>query len=224
MIQTINKPDFGNAEREAYALLKTSKATIFPIKPLDLILSRPDCKVQTYAEFAHRHNIDEQEVCDLLDSNDAATWEKNGNKIIFYNQNISSHGRIRFTLAHELGHIVLGHIAKNPISPISCRIGGISDEQYDIYEKEANYFAKRLLVPLPIITKLTDTLNTHSIDAYDISSVFETSLQTAIYIISNLQNAWYREVDEEMCEQFDQGIKAAKKSIEYPFNNDCILS
>ena len=47
--------------------------------------------------------------------------------------------RVRFTLAHEIGHWVLGHA-----SPVSCHAPGIRD---DGEERLANHFAAALLMP-----------------------------------------------------------------------------
>ena len=55
---------------------------------------------------------------------------------ILYNDT-KDYSTIKFTLAHELGHIVLGH-----------------KEDNDISQKEANCFARNLLCPVPVIDEL----------------------------------------------------------------------
>lgn len=56
---------------------------------------------------------------------------------IFYNIDIGCHQRIRFTIAHEIGHIVLNHhILKN-----------VNEE----CERAADYFAANLLAPAVIL-------------------------------------------------------------------------
>ena len=52
-----------------------------------------------------------------------------GHYLIFFNDTT-----IRFTLAHELGHIILDHNGVNPYN-----------------EKEADCFARNILCPIPII-------------------------------------------------------------------------
>ena len=54
---------------------------------------------------------------------------------IYYNDEIANRNRIRFTLAHELAHLVLMHLGTDDI----------------IYEHEADIFANYLLVPAPLI-------------------------------------------------------------------------
>lgn len=62
---------------------------------------------------------------------------------IFYNP-CNSPARNRWTLAHELGHILLGHITKQ--QPALCR-----GEVKDFYDIQADNFAARLLCPEAIV-------------------------------------------------------------------------
>jgi hypothetical protein len=58
-------------------------------------------------------------------------------------------GRIRFSMAHELGHVVLHpHLWKN-IKTLedAIRLQASHSKQYDLYEWEANYFAAAILMP-----------------------------------------------------------------------------
>lgn len=67
---------------------------------------------------------------------------------IFYNNRISSKGRINFTLAHELGHYLLHRQAY----PDGLRCGEQDmvrwDSEYGQVEQQANTFAANLLMPL----------------------------------------------------------------------------
>lgn len=72
------------------------------------------------------------------------TWarspKKDGNKYILTLYASTPDGRINFILAHELGHIVLGHSIDAMRERFSD--GKISDE-----ERQANIFANNLLMP-----------------------------------------------------------------------------
>ena len=62
--------------------------------------------------------------------------------------------RQRFTIAHELGHFLLGHRDEEPLTSVAT----IDDEPREIpyakiAEEEANIFAGELLVPLPFLKK-----------------------------------------------------------------------
>lgn len=65
--------------------------------------------------------------------------------IIVNSLKLENHARLRFTVAHEIGHILLGHVGiydlvhRNPF-----------DEQTE-HEREANVFASRLLAPACVL-------------------------------------------------------------------------
>lgn len=69
--------------------------------------------------------------------------------IIFYNDEVCDRKRIRFTLAHELGHLVLMH----------------PDSYDEIYEHEADVFANYFLVPAPLIFEYSKI--NYSVVSYD---------------------------------------------------------
>jgi hypothetical protein len=78
--------------------------------------------------------------------NDAAEWG------IFYNGSAGPE-RIRFTIAHELGHLIL-HRAQQ--IRVECDKGGVTSGQFDDrnIEREANEFASNLLMPIDVLRRL----------------------------------------------------------------------
>ncbi len=101
-----------------------------------------------------------------------------GNAVgIIYNEN-HSRNRQRFTVAHELGHLILGHEFKikqyneiikfNTKSPI---------------EREANIFAAELLMPKNILTKYLKENKITSVS--DLSIKFEVSEEALWFKISS---------------------------------------
>jgi len=91
----------------------------------------------------------------LKTSEDGFTTFIEERAVIYYNPE-QIYQRINNTIAHEIGHIVLGH--KQPS---------------ELAEAEANFFAKYLLAPPALIHKL----QLHS--AGDIEKIFEISHQAA---------------------------------------------
>ncbi len=77
---------------------------------------------------------------------DASEWG------IFYNASASPE-RIRFTIAHELGHLIL-HRAQQ--IRVECDKGGVTSGQFDDrnIEREANEFASNLLMPIDVLRRL----------------------------------------------------------------------
>ncbi|NLY20708.1 MAG: ImmA/IrrE family metallo-endopeptidase [Tissierellia bacterium] len=80
-------------------------------------------------------------------SNDGFSVYRDNEYYIFYNASIHEN-RIRFTLAHEIGHIVLNHHVE-----FNCEI--ILDNSVGSYiEDEANIFARNLLIPNQLVSEI----------------------------------------------------------------------
>lgn len=124
----------------------------------------------------------------LKKSEDGFCVEKNkGEWYIFYNDE-KEYGRINNTIMHEIAHIVLDHT-----------------EDSELAEAEVKFFAKYALAPPVLIHKLNIS------DPYEISRVFEVSLEAAIYAYSYYKK-WleygysdYTEYELKMLDLFDQG-------------------
>jgi Zn-dependent peptidase ImmA (M78 family) len=100
------------------------------------ICKREGIRVVSYANMSKI--ISKQLILDLSHQTDGFTV----GGIIFYNQKCSI-GRQRFTVAHELGHILLGHCDPERYNKIRFE----SERAYESDEHEANVFASRLLAP-----------------------------------------------------------------------------
>ena len=68
---------------------------------------------------------------------------------IFYDSSLPV-GRQRFTIAHEIGHLVLGHVGRGNVTTIN-REPNPKDSQE---ETQANQFAARLLAPACVLHEL----------------------------------------------------------------------
>ena len=73
---------------------------------------------------------------------------------IYYNDDGIDRDRIRFTLAHELGHLVLGH----------------PDTDEEAYEHEADIFANYFLAPAPLILEYSSI--DYAVVSYDFAVSF----------------------------------------------------
>lgn len=78
------------------------------------------------------------------DGNDGLSLIVDGKPIILVSENVSPE-RQRFTIAHELGHIILGHVGRYEL----CNRE--PSEQDNPIEHEANVFASRLLAPACVL-------------------------------------------------------------------------
>ena len=118
-----------------------------------------------------------------------------------YNDRIRPQGRIRFTLAHELGHILLGHLTA--AEPVTRRNLG-DMENGDTWETAANIFASRLLAPAIVLHRLEITR------AEDISNLCGLSMQAARIRAKRMaaleaRSAWLRSpMERQVDSQFDK--------------------
>ncbi len=177
-------PNYAKAQSTAYSTVENSSQNKLPLSIKKIIRSYPNLHLQKYSVFAKRRGLTLDEVFLLTNSEEGCLWMRgDGTYIILYNDAIENTGRIRFTLAHELGHFILKHNEKTG-KTILPRYS-LSDNEYDVFEKEANYFAKRLLAPIPLVDLYT--ANWHSVTASVIEFAFDTSMTLALYIIDDIK-------------------------------------
>ena len=126
-------------------------------------------------------------------------FEKN-NIFIIYRDTESSR-RCRFTIAHELGHIFLGH------KLIGNRLSRKFDLSKPEVEQEADVFARDLLAPACVLHELRIT------KAADIAKFCDISLEAANYraermAILEKRNAWYMHpLERKVYKQFEGYIR-----------------
>ena len=154
-------PNYERAAEMAYRTLQAMKIESLPIDPLSILLKCKNTIVRTYDEIMPRFGVSDRFYFRefVMQSMDAITVRHQFGKNTAYELFYDSHGnrlRRRFTLAHELGHIILKHS---------------TEEQWE--EKEADYFASQLLAPRPVLI-LFDMCGIKT-DTTFISSTFDLS-------------------------------------------------
>lgn len=124
------------------------------------------------------------------------TMKKDGDTIIFTNTS-SRLAREIFTLAHEMGHVIL-HM--NESTPFIDDAMSISYKSTDSREQEANYFAACLLMPDDEVDKFLDLEMenfTHkgltAMDIARIMSEFNVSFDMALNRLENLEKISHSE-------------------------------
>lgn len=100
----------------------------------------------------------------------------------------------RWTLAHELGHILRGHLTNAEY--LMCSTDN------NPFEIEANTFAKQLLVPFPVIKYLFDFLGRSTIYSYDIEEIFNVGVGASSYIINHLNKLYYLPTNDILEDKF----------------------
>lgn len=144
----------------------------FPLDPRKPFQLMDNCKLMTYKTFSEINRCSLQEVFLLCESQSGCTHydvSKNRYLVLFNSSTANNNvlGRIRWTLAHELGHVVLNHlpyIAEPLIA--EHNFNNLSNPEL---EAEADYFAATFLCPMPLF----ETLGVKS--AKDVETTFGLS-------------------------------------------------
>lgn len=180
MMTMIFKPNYKKAEKAAHQLLQLNNVQKLPVKVKKLSKLFPNLRIKSYSWFADKTGMTIQEVSDFANSDEGCCYyKKSTNKyLILYNDQVKNLGRIRWTIAHELGHFMLKH---NEISNRST-LGRstLSKDEYDVFEKEANCFARELLAPPTIIIQLG------KVSISDIQYICNMSIEAASNVITFL--------------------------------------
>jgi len=171
-------------------IMKNSISTL----PVDIfaIIKKNNWKLITYSSLIENKISEYNEI---MKNNLGFAQNFNGNAYaIFYDDRISEHSQ-RFTLAHEIGHILLNHFK-------------ISIENR---EQEANMFAVRLLMPICLLHEC------HIRSAIEISKLCNVSLISANYrydrlIILEERNKFYTDPKKiKVKKRYKKFIKTYKK-------------
>lgn len=116
---------------------------------------------------------------------DAICTEVKKKPIVYYNNNISER-RLNFTMAHELGHILIPWHT----DIISCHTEedyGNVDEEYEVLEREANTFASELLMPRSWLSEVIASNNGRGVEEIieTVSSLANVSFAAAAIAVKN---------------------------------------
>lgn len=180
------KPRWTFARNTAVQLIKATSLS-FPVNLIQLISRLPKVRLMSYdamvKEICNRGMpVDVDWVQDHLadGSQDAALIRMSNYEgvIILYNSDTLTNipQRIRFSIAHEIGHYLLEHPFVTSIARQGEAPSSISEKEYLIYETEAQVFAQNLLIPTASLTE-ADTLEDIQ-TRYDVSSDAATHAYT----------------------------------------------
>lgn len=167
----IEQPDYKSATNAAYELLYFYKGRLPVVEVFSLINILPGnikVKVKTYSELAKKRRCSFAEFVKEYASSEHGFTIKRGNKYIICYNELKDEKTIRFTIAHEIGHIILGHKEDNSAT-----------------DKEANCFARNVLCPIQI----TDGFGVETEQEY--VNCFNISEPMAVATIANRKSDKY---------------------------------
>jgi len=121
-----------------------------PVRVKAIAKSYSNCRLIPYSKIAETRNMTVPQLIYEVESSDAFTeYDSYADKyLIGYNDtdiSVMNSNRYRWSIAHEVGHMVLKHHITYKKWRTSRNT--ISDAEYDYLEQEADLFASYLLVP-----------------------------------------------------------------------------
>lgn len=190
---------YKKARNEAWKVLLECDIKELPID-LKKIAEQYDIQIITYSKFPLTQLFKPEVV-----SGDGFTTSISSKRYIVLNDTKENRYRRRFTVAHELGHNLLGHNS----NIIFFRNSEI-DDKTKIQEFEANIFARDLLMPATILAALNVWEPKEIMNLCHISytSAVIRAKRMALLYQRNLFNT--HPLEKEVLNQFSEYIKKNK--------------
>lgn len=179
MIKTAN---FQKASDLAYDILMEHSTGTLPIDIFKIIRHNfPEIILMTFTEWKKKSKH-ECEMLEVFGSDQGVVFYNGVKYCIIYNDKKCFQTQ-RWTVAHELGHILLDHVKDDDYLKFSSKDSP--------YENEANTFAKHLLVPFPVAKYLFTVFDRHVIYPHDIENVFDVGPEASEHIIDHFNKLYY---------------------------------
>lgn len=177
-------PDYYKATNAAYKELERYDGGFPQIDIFRLISSDQNIRLITYSQMAQRFGYTHNEFTYNIAKSEQGYSVRNkitGRSQIIFN-NLKDDKTIKFTVAHELGHIRLEH-----------------ENDDDISNKEANCFARNILCPCPIAEDFQLSTPKDFSDCYGISlPMAEATMGNIQYDRMNIDNYLYNEIRDKI--------------------------
>lgn len=138
--------------------------------------------IKTYSYFKGKSILTELDLLEASALTDGMSLLLGDTPVVLYNSDEISEGRMRFTVTHEIGHIILGHLRANDVTVIN-REPSSSDNPF---ETAANQFAARLLAPACVLWGL----GVHTPE--DIANVCNISITAATFRAERMEELYKR--------------------------------
>lgn len=160
-----NKPNFDKAESLARELRLIQPTDSLSLNVVDLEFDRNIC-IDSFNNYASATSCTVAELTSGSKLKDGYTIKKGNTNIILYNEPNCYEPRLNWTLAHEVGHIYMGHKKDGAIEEI-----------------EAHWFAAELLIPDPILIELLKRGKT--VTKYSLMNLFGVSFEASCKKVSS---------------------------------------
>ncbi len=194
-------PRYGLARKLAKEFLLQSKVKSLPVNPM-AICNQHGFIIRSVSEA--EEIIAEIDPFDVRGNPecDAKTYlTSDGRYVIVYDDAVFSQGRIIWTIAHEIGHIVMNHLRDFVETEIHQ---GLAIKENTVLEKEADTFASEFLAPAEVLIRCQCLKKNLIIKLCGLSE------QAASYRENYLQayelNQVFEHIDQKLLKQFSSFI------------------
>jgi len=201
----VNYKDYQNARDAAWRILLDCGIDRLPVD-LNTICCKLKVKVLTYGDNAKV--IERAKLNNAVHSTDGMTFYAWGKPVILFDERKSPQ-RARFTISHELGHIILGHVKPGKFTVANREPSPKNAPQ----EQAANQFAARLLAPACILW----ALGIHTPE--EIMELCRISRPAAEFRADRLKELYHRNrfltssLERKVYSQFQPFIKELSRSL-----------
>lgn len=206
--------------------------------PVDMLETCKKLDIKTYTYMSGYSLIETFRLQDHVKNNDGFSTMINGNYVIFYNSYTRPAGRLRFTLAHELGHIALGHLDEDSTACWNGTTLWNNEENHSnsALEAAANTFASNFLAPACVLWALDihrpqDIMNLCGLSKT--ASIVRAERMRELYIKESEwlmrcnKSCFLTEEKEKMVyhqfKPYIECIKARRNKLAFPKNGTCTL-
>lgn len=204
------KPDFDKAGHRARQLRIAQSNSDLALDVRKMEFDLPII-IDTFQNYASITGIPLSKLfpCDGL--KDGYTIIAKGVYVVLYDdRHTYGRERLNWTLAHEIGHIYLGH-----------------NQDGKNEEIEAHWFAAELLSPEPIIKEVAERLAEYGIPvkAFDLAFMFSLSKEAALKRINSINRKcmWDSTYAEQLVEKYDDAIAKYCSTVRNVYKNYPLL-
>lgn len=141
--------NYTNARDAAWNTLIECGVSTLPVRPSE-ICRHYNWVLADYA--AGQRSIELLGLTALKDKTDGFCTVTDNHVYIFFDSSLPT-GRQRFTVAHEIGHLILGHVGRGMATVENREPTGTERAE----ERQANQFAARLLAPACVLHEIGAT-------------------------------------------------------------------
>lgn len=199
----MNYKNYQNARDAAWRILLDCNIDQLPVR-LNPVCRKLKIRVLTYGQGTEI--IEWAKLSQAVHRTDGMTFYTGETPIILFDEKALP-ARTRFTVAHELGHIILGHVKPGNVTTVN-REPRPNDAPE---ERAANQFAARLLAPACVLWGL----DVHTPE--EIMELCHISRQAAIFRANRMEELYQRNkfmmspLEREVYQQFQPFIQGYQR-------------